>query len=221
MLLIETSTERAMVAIVKGEKLLFHAALPFGFQHSRYLLPQIDAGLKISKIEAIAVGIGPGSYTGMRVGAMTAKTLAYASKIPLVGICTLHTFHAKAPVLIDAKIGGCYLAIGENAAEVLPLDQLYNRLQGLSHLVTPHATPLKAKLDLLYPNNPWQWEELAPNPLRMASLAARKLANGEFTLDGHLELLYLRKTQAEIERCAVFRQENSASPEIPCTFMGI
>ncbi len=209
-LLIETSTERAMVALAKEDRLLFHADIPFGLQNSRHLIPQIDAGLRqlhltMRQIRAIAVGMGPGSYTGMRVGAMTAKMLAFASSLPLIGICTLHTFISakEAPFasLIDAKMGGAYVATGrEGPPEVVPLEQLGSRLQEGCTLVTPNATKLKPQLTQLYPDKEWQWEEAAPNPLYMALLAQRKLAAGAYTVDGHLELLYLRKTQAEIEK---------------------
>ncbi|MCE5319122.1 MAG: tRNA (adenosine(37)-N6)-threonylcarbamoyltransferase complex dimerization subunit type 1 TsaB [Parachlamydia sp.] len=205
-LLIESSTERAMVAIVDEEKILFHVDLPFGYQHSRYLVPQIDLGLRqlnltLRQMEAIAVGIGPGSFTGLRVGAMTAKALSFASSVPLVGVCTLHTFipaqEAAYASIIDAKMGGAYLAIQGNHPEILPLDQLGGRLGDELLLVTPSAAQLQPKLARLYPDRAWVWEETAPNPLRMAALARHKFARGEYTLDGHIELSYMGKTQAE------------------------
>ncbi len=195
-LLIETCTERAMVALVEGDKLLFHIDLPFGYQQSRHLLPAIDAGLREQKltmrdIAAVAVGAGPGSYTGMRVGAMTAKALAFACELPLVGICTLHIFKGEA-VLIDAKMGGVYLAIEGGEPEVCSLERAGERLEGIQTLVTPHAAQLKEKFDKLHQQNSWQWEEAAPNPLQMANLATAKLAEGKYSLDGHLDLIYLR-----------------------------
>lgn len=204
MLLIESSTERAMVAIVEGGQILFHAELPFGYQHSRHLMPQIDKGLRLVKrtlqdMEAIAVGIGPGSFTGIRVGAMAAKALSFAASVPLVGICTLKTFipaeGGEYTSLIDAKMGGAYVSLNGADAEIMPLEQLGERLAG--RLVTPHASLLKQKFERLYPGSSWIWEEAAPNPLKMASLARHKLAAGEYTIDGHLELLYLSKTQAQ------------------------
>jgi tRNA threonylcarbamoyladenosine biosynthesis protein TsaB len=201
-LLIETSTERALVALVKEGELLFHADLPFGYQHSRHLLPTLDRGLREQRLTmrdmgAVVVGVGPGSYTGLRVGAMTAKALAFASEVPLVGICTLHTFipssAATFAVLIDAKIGGAYIAIEGGPPQVCPLEELGVRLEGIQRLVTPNAAALQVKLAQLYPGNSWQWEEAAPNPLQLARLAVGKLDRGEFSLDGDLDLLYLRE----------------------------
>ena len=120
-LLIETGTERGMTAIVDGEAILFHAILPLGYHNSRYLLPEIEKGLQqlnlaVKNLQYIACGQGPGSYTGIRVGATVAKSLAFACKLPLIGISTLQTFvpdkEGAFAVLIDAKIGGVYMIKG-------------------------------------------------------------------------------------------------------------
>src|SRR5262245_8429585 len=154
-LLIETSTERAMVAFVQGEEPLFHAELPFGYQHSRHLVSLVDRGLKAlqltpQELKAVVVGVGPGSYTGMRVGAMTAKMLSFAAGVPLIGICTLHTFvpqRQQGPfaTLIDAKIGGVYFSQGNSAPLLLPVEALSTHLRETALIVTPHAAPLQAK----------------------------------------------------------------------------
>lgn len=201
-LLIEASTERAMVAISQDKQILFHAPFPFGYHNSRHLLPEIERGMKeqklvLSDFDAIAVGIGPGSYTGMRVGAMTAKALSFATSLPLIGICTLHTFVSSRTgsyaVLIDAKMGGAYLVDKPGGTpQIVPLDQLGGLLASVSTLVTPSATHLKAKMDALYPNQVWEWEESAPNPSHMASIAEAKFKQGAYTQDGHLDLLYLK-----------------------------
>ena len=87
-LLIDTATERGIVSIFDQETQLFHADLPYGLNNSKHLLPKIQEGLLSLGLEpkdlhCIACGTGPGSYTGMRVGAMTAKTLSFALEIPL------------------------------------------------------------------------------------------------------------------------------------------
>ena len=86
-LLIETSTERGLIAIGSKNQILFEKALPFGFNNSTHLIPTIDEALsklqiKISDLQGIAVGIGPGSYTGIRIGAAAAKTLSFACRLP-------------------------------------------------------------------------------------------------------------------------------------------
>jgi tRNA threonylcarbamoyladenosine biosynthesis protein TsaB len=217
-LLIETSTERGMTALVEGDEVLYRGELPPGYQNSTYLLPAIEKGLKqlglaAADLSYIAVGIGPGSYTGIRVGVAAAKALAFACQLPLIGVCTLRTFLPTRPgpfaVLIDAKIGGAYGIVGtleggnvayQSEPEVVPLEKLSERLGDVQRLVTPQSRPLRDKLQVLYPDNPWIWEEAEPDAVQMARLARQLKEKGEIAQDGHLPLLYLRKTQAELER---------------------
>lgn len=55
-----------------------------------------EAGSSLKELDAVAVGIGPGSYTGLRIGLSAAKGLCYALEIPIVGISTLRALHAAA-----------------------------------------------------------------------------------------------------------------------------
>ncbi|MBA3957887.1 MAG: tRNA (adenosine(37)-N6)-threonylcarbamoyltransferase complex dimerization subunit type 1 TsaB [Parachlamydiaceae bacterium] len=213
-LLIETSTERGIVAIRKNDQLVFQKALPFGYQNAQLLLPTIEEGLSDLKCSAqdlslIASGIGPGSYTGLRIGAMVAKTLAYACQKPLIGICSLETFvpqtSGRFAALIDAKIGGVYLLKGDynqgkieylSEALITPLDTLKTWLDDVEIVVTPNASRLRPLLESQFPH--LQWEENSPSPLRMGFIALERWKMGQVNND--LELLYLRQTQAEIEK---------------------
>lgn len=217
-LLIETATERGMTALLRNDEILFHAPFPFGYQNTRNLLPEIAKGLKVSGLKAkdlsfIAVGIGPGSYTGMRVGAMAAKSFAFASGIPLVGVCTLQTLipaqEGSFTVLLDARIGGAYAIQGsmsrscatyQSEPQLIPIDRLENLLQNNDTIITTHALELKHKLAPRWPN--LHWVETGPDPKQMHSVAFKKFLQQDYSVDGRLELLYLRKTQAEIERNA-------------------
>lgn len=217
-LLIETSTERGFTAIFKGNELLFQKELPFGYNNSKYLLPTVEealqtVGLVASQLALIAVGVGPGSYTGMRIAAIIAKTLSYACKRPLVGICTLESFLPRQDcsfgVIIDAKIGGAYLLKGRqcngiahytSTPALYSLEKLEIELSDVDVLVTPYKEILQAKLQALYPKLHCEWQEEAPSPFQMLSRAQIKFSENLFSIDGKLELLYLRKTQAEIEQ---------------------
>jgi tRNA threonylcarbamoyladenosine biosynthesis protein TsaB len=216
-LCLETSTERGFVSLFDGVSQLFYEELPFGHQNSTHLLPMIHkaistCGLSPKQLQFISTGIGPGSYTGIRVGAITAKALAYALNIPVIGICSLDGFvpdeDGDFAALIDAKIGGVYLQCGTKKGsqlisqppEVCELEKAGMVLDGVQIALTPNAKILKPKLDALYPNLGMQWQEMSPNPSRMTKLALEKYEKGEFSTDSRLELLYLRKTQAEIEK---------------------
>ena len=92
---IETSTKACSVALHKnGELIVCREDVTANFSHSEKLLKFIsklfsDARLSLSDLDAIAVSMGPGSYTGLRIGVSTAKGLCYGLDIPLISISTL------------------------------------------------------------------------------------------------------------------------------------
>lgn len=93
-LAIDTSSANASLAISQDEMVLAELTWRCGQNHSVELIPSIDTLMKIIKIEkdsltGIIVARGPGSFNGLRVGMATAKGLAYALKIPIVGVSTL------------------------------------------------------------------------------------------------------------------------------------
>ncbi|OQY07610.1 MAG: tRNA (adenosine(37)-N6)-threonylcarbamoyltransferase complex dimerization subunit type 1 TsaB [Fusobacteriia bacterium 4572_132] len=121
---IETTTKIASIAIFDSEKgIISEITLQAKINHSDTLMKAINglfefSGIKKEEIDKIAVGLGPGSFTGIRVGLGTAKGLAYSLKIPLVGINTLDilvqnvmkTDKTIVP-LIDARKTRVYYAI--------------------------------------------------------------------------------------------------------------
>ena len=92
---IETSTKACSVALHNnGELIVCREDVNANFSHSEKLLKFIselfsDAKLSLSDLDAIAVSMGPGSYTGLRIGVSTAKGLCYGLDIPLISISTL------------------------------------------------------------------------------------------------------------------------------------
>lgn len=216
---IETSTERGLLALIEDGKVRFAKELPFGYNQSKHLMPELQQAYQTlqidsKKLSCIGVGIGPGSYTGIRIGVAVAKTLAYAWQVPLVGFCSLEAFIPSEPntafaALIDAKIGGAYVLKGVTHKEnvqytstphVCPLEQLGSQLEDVQVLVTPYSKNLKNKMDQIYPTAAWTWSEVAPSAKHIGALVYAKYQRGEMSHNGHLELLYLRKTEAERQR---------------------
>lgn len=123
---IETSSAHASVALVKKGKVLAEKRFSETLGHSDQIMLAIDELFKkttssLKDVKQIAVGLGPGSYTGLRVGLATAKGLALMNKIPVVGIPSLDSIveenFVKWPgavkrlhVAIDAKRGEFYYA---------------------------------------------------------------------------------------------------------------
>lgn len=91
---IDAATPSAGVAVADEKRILYEAFANHGLKHSRTLLGMIDAALnhtesRLTEVDAIGVTIGPGSFTGLRIGLATAKGLALAAGKPIIGIPTL------------------------------------------------------------------------------------------------------------------------------------
>ena len=93
-LLVDTATTRAVIALGAADGTLIEQRLwTAGYRHGEELLARIDAlladqGVALADLGALAVGTGPGAFTGLRVGIATAKALAHAMRLPIVGIPT-------------------------------------------------------------------------------------------------------------------------------------
>lgn len=93
-LYIETATDVCSVAISRGDEVIGLKEEAGGNNHARNLLPFVEEALKqcgctVKDLDGVAVSIGPGSYTGLRIGVSTAKGIAYTAGIPVMAIGTL------------------------------------------------------------------------------------------------------------------------------------
>lgn len=91
---VDTSTPIGSVGLIDGENFVGEHSLNIVQTHSSRLIPTIDqilkwANLTVHELDACAVGIGPGSFTGVRIGVGAAKALCYAIRKPIVGVSTL------------------------------------------------------------------------------------------------------------------------------------
>lgn len=128
---LDTATPFLSLALWSNEKgLLAHFAETIGRDHAKRIMLEIDTLFKVanvspSQLAGIAVGVGPGSYTGVRVGIATAKALAKGLNVPLVGVSTLAAMafvalqdNEQGIVALDARKGSVYAGVFEkrNAA---------------------------------------------------------------------------------------------------------
>jgi len=135
---IETSGKIGSVAAARDAKVLIERSFEKGMRHGRDLVPELKnvtqaVGWKPSDIQLVAISIGPGSYTGLRIGVACAKTIAYATGAQTVAVPTLDVlarnaleeFNTVCPVL-DAKRKQVYAAIfrREGGAIVRKTDDL-------------------------------------------------------------------------------------------------
>jgi len=211
-LLIDIATTHGLVAILDETEVASFQYFPAAFETSRLLMPTIDELMKpydVHSLDYIAVGRGPGSYTGVRIAAALASAIGIAAKVPLVGVSSLRAFVPKGLfsgpffAAIDAKIGGIYLAEGiceEGRATFISDDALVPIEEAGKKITTRHlvVTPVAQTLALRLTNA--KIVERKPSPEFLAQLAFAAFCRGEVALDGMIELSYLRRTQAEIEK---------------------
>jgi tRNA threonylcarbamoyl adenosine modification protein YeaZ len=124
LLAFDTATPLVTVALHDGTRVVTELRSDQPLTHGEQLAPLIaqslaDAGVDRLDLTAVAVGVGPGPFTGLRVGLVTARTLGYVLEIPVYGVCTLDAIAAEAarggvdrPFLVatDARRKEVYLA---------------------------------------------------------------------------------------------------------------
>jgi tRNA threonylcarbamoyl adenosine modification protein YeaZ len=98
----DTATEAVSVALHDGERVVSEAFALDARRHSELLTPMIakvmaDAGAARGDLTAVAVGVGPGPYTGLRVGIVTARVLGAVLGLPVYGVCSLDVIAAAVP----------------------------------------------------------------------------------------------------------------------------
>jgi tRNA threonylcarbamoyladenosine biosynthesis protein TsaB len=144
-LAIDTSSPISAVSLVEQDRVLAEDQVGSENRHAENLLPRIQtqlgaAGWTLSSLDLIAVGIGPGSFTGLRVGLATAKGLGLATGIPVRGVGSLAVLARAALesselalVAIDAGRGELFGGAYRGGAE-LPLETVWGE-----HLALPEA----------------------------------------------------------------------------------
>lgn len=127
---IDTSHTPLAVAVMKDDQLLAEYKSSLKVTHSIGAMPAIEellkkADIKPSDIDAIAVAIGPGSYTGVRIGVTIGKTLAWTLNIPIVSVSSLQVLAGNAPyfpgivcAIMDARRGNVFAGIYTNGEVV-------------------------------------------------------------------------------------------------------
>lgn len=94
-LAIDTSTSRTSVAIIDGDTILFSGFRDGATAHGPSLPALVQEALAVSKVDEVVVGMGPGPFTGLRVGIAFAQSFALARDIPVRGVCSLDAIAAQ------------------------------------------------------------------------------------------------------------------------------
>jgi tRNA threonylcarbamoyladenosine biosynthesis protein TsaB len=220
MLALETSTGRAAIGLRVRAGNVLTKATDGAQRHGRDLIPRVaellsEGGLEAREIEVIGVGLGPGSYTGLRVGVTAAKTLAYVTGAALVGLDSLEAVASNAPgtvlrvsVVGDAQRGDVYSAeftrraSGEplectRASQIEPLADWIGRLEPGTLVLGPglDSAAIRGKVpcELLAADGGMNY----PDGRRLLELLHREWAAGRRENVWLLEPRYLRRSAAE------------------------
>jgi tRNA threonylcarbamoyladenosine biosynthesis protein TsaB len=215
---IETSGSCGSIAVCRDDVCLAEVELENApRRHAQSLVSQIgdvfpQLGLKIADLGAVAVSVGPGSFTGLRVGTVCAKSLAYATGSRLAAVDTFEAIAANSPsdadsvhVIADAQRGDLFLAdyrrlpAGEwacvNPPSIVRAADWFASLTGRDLVSGPG-------LQVYPPSGPTVWRSLPapawiPSARKIAEIGLRQIHMGHLAEIATLEPLYLRRSAAE------------------------
>lgn len=152
LLALETATDRCGVALMRGDRLLVAQTIELPRSHAEWLAIMIADALRYARLEpqaldAIAVSMGPGSYTGLRIGVSAAKGLCFATGAVLLGVPTLEAIALGAIPFVDAG-DGIAVALNSRREEVY-LALFEARKAGVIPRLAPAALSLDEAVSVL------------------------------------------------------------------------
>lgn len=224
LLALETSAERGSVALFDGERLLGEAWLDARERHAASLLVCLDRLLAeqkraLAEVEQIALSIGPGSFTGLRIGLATALGLTFGTARTLVPVPTLAALATQAQVsipiatLLDAQRGEVYAGLYRADGSALADDSCGGISAFLAALpetgevafigcgVAAHRAAIAERLGTRARVLPSEAGRLAA--ASVGRLGLRLAVEGHATAPERVELRYLRRAEAEAKRLAL------------------
>jgi tRNA threonylcarbamoyladenosine biosynthesis protein TsaB len=223
-LALETGGDLASVALLDGVDVAAEQAFRHRMSLSQELMPRVDgllaqAGVEWAAVEAVAVGLGPGSYTGLRIGVVTAKALCWASGRPLLGISSLAALvapHVAPPetllcAVLEARPGEFVTALYQRRgaelqvraeSTVLRAEELAGRLSGYPGpvLLAGHAARCARALEEMPSTLLFSGLDEEPQARWVGRLAAERLRSGERDDPLSVTPLYVRAPAPTVMR---------------------
>jgi tRNA threonylcarbamoyladenosine biosynthesis protein TsaB len=224
-LAIETSGRTGSIATVLDGRVLAEEQFAHGLQHAAQILPIIDRMCRARDwsprdVDELYLSIGPGSFTGLRIGVTVAKTMSFAIGVKLVAVPTVRVLLANAPaearemiIVLDAKRRQIFTArfqrddsgqwLDREPAHLDDLPSMLSRARRPVHLLGEGIPYHEAEFDRNDPQivvtPPDLWRARASSVAQIGSEMARR---GEFADADRLVPIYIRLPEAEEKRLA-------------------
>ncbi len=229
-LALDSTAEVSSVAVCKDNKLISEITINTGNTHSQTLLPAVEQALKMAEISVFDIDLfacttGPGSFTGVRIGAATIKGMAYGKNKPCVSVSTLEAlaqnlagYNGIACPVMNARRNQVYNALfrcengiltrlcADRALSISELDAELSKLNdpiflcGDGYDITEEGLK-EATVHYVFDRSRIQ------SAYSVAICAYKKYLRGESVTDSELVPIYLRPSQAERERLERINQE--------------
>lgn len=225
-LALDTSTNVATAAVLEDGVITGEYSCNKGKTHSQRLMPMIDSllqavGLKASDMDAFAASIGPGSFTGLRIGVTTAKAMAFAAQKPAISVYTLDALAYNLPSsravlcpVIDARNNQVFTAAYKISGDKLErlTDYLGIHINELADILSAMKEDVVFLGDAAAMHRSFFEDRLgdrcsmAPPHTALARassvavLAAKLYESGSLENSYDMKPFYLRKSQAEREK---------------------
>ena len=221
---IDTSSNASSVSVIEDNKLICEYTVNTKTTHSQKLMPMIEnmlsmSGVNIKEIDAIAICIGPGSFTGLRIGMATAKAISHVNNLPIIGVNSLeilagnmNLYDKKICSILDAQRNqvytGRYKFENGSIVEIQPVDvvEIENLLEEISkdndewilvgEAVYKYEDKIKEikNIDIPAPSH---------NVTKASSLCSIAMEKYNNNVDIHncydINPMYIRKSQAEVQ----------------------
>ena len=221
---IDTSSNASSVAVIEDNKLICEYTVNTKTTHSQKLMPMIEnmlsmSGINVKEIDAIAICIGPGSFTGLRIGMATAKAISHVNNLPIIGVNSLEILAGnmnlcdkKICSILDAQRNqvytGRYKFENGSIVEIQPVDvvEIETLLEEISkdndewilvgEAVYKHEDKIKEikNIDIPAPSH---------NVTKASSLCSIAMEKYNNNIDIHncydINPMYIRKSQAEVQ----------------------
>lgn len=225
----DTSTRSASVAIMEDDTLLCEFSINNKLTHSQKLMLQLESILKISgekieDIDLVAVCVGPGSFTGIRIGLSAAKAIAQVRNIPMIAVSSLELaarnfdyFDGRVFAILDAQRDRLYYDLYEFDAKtseiisqagerVIQADDLFEeikKIDGPKIITGEGLNKTRDRLEKLAEDDPQlilaSEDKTVNKASNLAGAARLKYKEGKIKNFFEIEARYIRKSQAEIQ----------------------